>query len=217
MHHFVTEMCIFLLQNGASCDVRLLHCGKFPRLAEVIHFLFLSSENTSTFLMNKHKFVLDMDKKISLCFSCFSSPTRISSSEQTSQKRRQLQQQERALHHSLQTICEPQMLPGFQGHTWSLHSRHQATSSCYTLGWIIRKQISYKLPARCLWLSRELAFQQNVVADFTTPIIVAEIIPREWIIVAWYISLSSLVQVMACRLFGDKPFPESTRTYCQFG
>ena len=27
MHHFVTEMCTFLLQNGALWDVCLMHCG----------------------------------------------------------------------------------------------------------------------------------------------------------------------------------------------
>ena len=27
MHHFVTEMCTFLLQNGALWDMRLVHCG----------------------------------------------------------------------------------------------------------------------------------------------------------------------------------------------
>ena len=27
MHHFVTEMCTILLQNGALWDVILVHCG----------------------------------------------------------------------------------------------------------------------------------------------------------------------------------------------
>ena len=27
MHHFVTEMCTFLLQNGALRDMGLVHCG----------------------------------------------------------------------------------------------------------------------------------------------------------------------------------------------
>ena len=27
MHHFVTEMCVFLLQNGALWDIYLVHCG----------------------------------------------------------------------------------------------------------------------------------------------------------------------------------------------
>ena len=27
MHHFVTEMYTFLLQNGALCDIQLMHCG----------------------------------------------------------------------------------------------------------------------------------------------------------------------------------------------
>ena len=29
MHHFVTEMCTFLLQNGALWDMGLVHCGIF--------------------------------------------------------------------------------------------------------------------------------------------------------------------------------------------
>ena len=27
MHHFVSEMCTFLLQNGAWWDMGLVHCG----------------------------------------------------------------------------------------------------------------------------------------------------------------------------------------------
>ena len=27
MHHFVTEMCPFLLQNGTLCDISMMHCG----------------------------------------------------------------------------------------------------------------------------------------------------------------------------------------------
>ena len=27
MHNFMTEMCIFLLKNGASWDIFLMHCG----------------------------------------------------------------------------------------------------------------------------------------------------------------------------------------------
>ena len=53
MHHFVTEMCTFLLQNGALWDICLMHCGiREISLSSVLYPLTFITD-TAEFLLNK--------------------------------------------------------------------------------------------------------------------------------------------------------------------
>ena len=46
MHHFLTEMCIFLLQNGALWDIFVIHCGICEMvLLSSLYFFILGSQN----------------------------------------------------------------------------------------------------------------------------------------------------------------------------
>ena len=63
MHHFVTEMCTFLFQNGVLWDIRLMHFG----ICEIGWFILLSgaSDIKSCGKMNCKDFNMTITDNIS--------------------------------------------------------------------------------------------------------------------------------------------------------
>ena len=63
MHHFVTEMCIFLLQNGALWDIHVMHCRIYEMGLLVNPTTWHSQQHLLWFVIFKlyMKAVLDAD------------------------------------------------------------------------------------------------------------------------------------------------------------